>query len=196
MATDSSASIRSAAAAGPTAPNPAAMIRSRPYAVMLVIAAVLGVPIAAAAYWFLKLTSLMQHWAFSSAPSALGFDSAPAWWPLVPLTTAGLLVGATIRFFPGGGGEPPTRGFHPAGVAQPITLPGIFIAAVLSIGLGAVIGPEGPLVALGGGLAYVLVRLVKSDMPARSAQLVGATGSFAAIATLLGNPLAGALLLM
>src|SRR4051794_19762003 len=174
MATDSSASIRSAAAAGPTAPNPAAMIRSRPYAVMLVIAAVLGVPIAAAAYWFLKLTGLMQHWAFSSAPAALGFDSPPTWWPLVPLTTAGLLVGATVRYLPGGGGESPTRGFHAGGVAQPITLPGVAIAAVLSIGLGAVIGPEGPLVALGGGVAYLLVRLAKRDLPPPAAQLVGA----------------------
>jgi H+/Cl- antiporter ClcA len=59
-----------------------------------------------------------------------------------------------------------------------------------------VVGPEGPLVAIGGGLAYLAIWLVKRDMPAQATAVVAATGSFAAISTLLGSPLAGAFLLM
>jgi H+/Cl- antiporter ClcA len=106
------------------------------------------------------------------------------------------VVGLTIRYLPGAGGESPVEGFHPGGVARPATLPGIAIAALTSIGLGAVIGPEGPLVALGGGLAYLAVSLARRDLPAQAGAVVAATGSFAAISTLLGSPLAGAFLLM
>jgi H+/Cl- antiporter ClcA len=59
-----------------------------------------------------------------------------------------------------------------------------------------VVGPEGPLVALGGGLAYLAIWLGRRDLPAQAGAVVAATGSFAAISTLLGSPLAGAFLLM
>ena len=51
-----------------------------------------------------------------------------------------------------------------------------------------VLGPEAPLIALGGGLGVVAVRLAKRDAPARTQTVVAAAGSFAAIATLLGSP--------
>src|SRR4051794_9115201 len=178
------------------APDPLATMRSRAYLGVLVLAAVLGVPIAAGAFGFLKLTALVQHWAFTSVPAAVGFDHEPVWWPLLPLLVSGLLVGATIRYLPGRGGESPADGFHAGGIALPASLPGIFLAALASIGLGAVVGPEAPLIALGGGLAYLAVWLVRRDVPQRTAALVAATGSFAAIATLFGTPLAGAFLLL
>jgi hypothetical protein len=59
-----------------------------------------------------------------------------------------------------------------------------------------VLGPEAPLIALGGGLAFLAVRLAKRDAPARVGTVVAAAGSFAAISTLLGSPLLGAFLLM
>jgi H+/Cl- antiporter ClcA len=59
-----------------------------------------------------------------------------------------------------------------------------------------VIGPEAPLIALGGGGAVLAVKLARRDVPATIGAVIAATGSFAAIATLLGNPLAGALLLL
>jgi H+/Cl- antiporter ClcA len=59
-----------------------------------------------------------------------------------------------------------------------------------------VIGPEAPLIALGGGLAAAAVRLLKRDTPAQSVGVVAAAGSFAAISTLLGSPLVAAFLMM
>ena len=81
-------------------------------------------------------------------------------------------------------------------MAASADLPGILIAAVASIGLGAVIGPEAPLIALGGGVAALAVRLLKRDADARTVEMAAAAGSFAAISALLGSPLLGAFLLM
>src|SRR5262249_4209719 len=62
--------------------------------------------------------------------------------------------------------------------------------------LGAVLGPEAPLIAVGGGLGVIAVRLLRRGAPARTSAVVAAAGSFAAISTLLGSPLIGAFLLM
>src|SRR6476619_1378264 len=76
-------------------PDPFAMLRTRSYIMLLVLAAVLGVPIAAAAYYFLRLVDNVQGWVFTDLPDGLGFNGAPTWWPVLPLVVAGLLVGAT-----------------------------------------------------------------------------------------------------
>jgi H+/Cl- antiporter ClcA len=172
------------------------MLRSRSYVRLLVLAAVLGVPISAAAYGFLALVGGLQEWLFSDLPQALGFDGAPLWWPLPLLTLAGVLVGLTIRYLPGRGGHSPADGFKAGGVPSPVELPGIAIAALATLSLGAVLGPEAPLIALGAGLAGSAVRLARRDVPAQATAVVAAAGSFAAVSTLLGSPLLGAFLLM
>ena len=48
-----------------------AVIRSRPYIVALVLAAILGVPISAAAYGFLALVTWLQGYLFTDLPTAL-----------------------------------------------------------------------------------------------------------------------------
>src|SRR5436190_6725355 len=123
------------------ATDPVAAIRSRSYVGLLLVAALLGVPIACVAYFFLKLTDDLQGWTFTDLPDALGFNGAPIWWPLVPLAVAGLLVALIIRYLPGRGGEVPIEGFKAGGLAHPKTLAGIAAAAIASIGLGAGIGP-------------------------------------------------------
>ena len=177
-------------------PDPAALLRSRRYVGLLILAAILGVPISAAAYGFLALVSGLQEWLFTDLPGALGFDGTPLWWPLPLLALAGVLVGLTIRYLPGRGGHSPADGFEAGGVPSPIELPGIALAALATLSLGAVLGPEAPLIALGAGLAGSAVRLARRDVPAQATAVVAAAGSFAAISTLLGSPLLGAFLLM
>jgi H+/Cl- antiporter ClcA len=180
---------------GPS-PDPAALLRSRRYVGLLVLAAVLGVPISVAAYGFLALVGGLQDWLFTDLPRALGHASAPLWWPLPLLALAGLLVGLTIRHLPGQGGHSPADGFKAGGGPTPAELPGIAIAALATLSLGAVLGPEAPLIALGAGLAALAVRLARRDAPAQATAVVAAAGSFAAVSTLLGSPLLGAFLLM
>jgi H+/Cl- antiporter ClcA len=164
---------------------------------LLVLAVLIGVPVSAAAYFFLALVSKLQGWIFTDLPTDLGFHGEPLWWPIPPLLLAGVLVALTIRYLPGRGGHSPADGFKTgAGPPTPIELPGIVLAAFATLVLGVVLGPEAPLIALGGGLGVIAVRLLKRDAPARTQTVVAAAGSFAAISTLLGSPLTGAFLLM
>src|SRR5262245_38229551 len=64
-----------------TSPDPQELLRSPGYVKLLVLAALIGVPVSAAAYGFLELVSLLQDAVFDDLPDALGFDTAPAWWP-------------------------------------------------------------------------------------------------------------------
>ncbi|MET7549653.1 chloride channel protein [Streptomyces sp. NPDC005479] len=177
-------------------PDPFAIVRTRGYTGLLVVAALLGVPISAVAFGFLALTHELQSLTYSDLPRALGFHSTPTWWPVPLLVVAGLLVGLTIRYLPGIGGHKPAEGMKTTGSPTAVELPGIVIAALASLGIGAVLGPEAPLIALGGGLAVWTVRLVKRDIRPNASAVVGAAGSFAAVTALLGSPLLGAFLLM
>ncbi|MDQ2873448.1 MAG: chloride channel protein [Actinomycetota bacterium] len=178
-------------------PDPLALLRSRSYLGLLALAAIIGVPVSAVAYFFLALVSKLQGWVFTDLPRGLGFGGEPLWWPLAPLALAGILVSLTIRYLPGTGGHPPAEGFKAgAPPPTPAELPGILLAALATLSLGVVLGPEAPLIAIGGGLGVCAVRLVKRDAPARTGAVVAAAGSFAAISTLLGSPLLGAFLLM
>jgi H+/Cl- antiporter ClcA len=177
-------------------PDPLALLRSRSYAVLLVIAAIIGAPISAVAYFFLALVTKLQGWVFSSLPKGLGFHAEPMWWPVLPLVVAGVLVALAIKYLPGTGGHSPADGFKPGGAPTPIQLPGVLLAALATLSLGVVLGPEAPLIALGGGLGVVAMRLVRRDAPDRATAMVAAAGSFAAISTLFGSPLLGAFLLM
>ena len=98
--------------------DPLALLRSRSYVVLLVLAAVIGAPISAAAYFFLALVTKLQGWIFSSLPHALGFHAEPMWWPVLPLVLAGVLVPLAIKYLPGTGGHSPADGFK-AGAGAP-----------------------------------------------------------------------------
>ncbi len=184
-------------ATDPDAPDPDALLRSRGYLGLLVLAAILGVPVSAVAFGFLRLVGSLQEAIFSDLPGTFGFHGTPVWWPLPLLGLAGVLVGLTIRHLPGRGGHSPADGFKAGGTPPlPIELPGIAFAALASLSLGVVLGPEAPLVALGGGLGVCAVRLAKRDAPDRTVAVVAAAGSFAAISALFGSPILGAFLLM
>jgi H+/Cl- antiporter ClcA len=177
-------------------PDPAQLLRSRQYVVILVLGALVGVPVAAVAYFFLKEISVAQHWVFTSLPSDLGFDGEPSWWPIGPLTLSGLLVALTLRHLPGTGGHRPAEGFKTGAPVEPRDLPGIIIAAFATLSLGVVLGPEAPLIAIGSGMGVLAIHLLKRDAPQTATAVIGAAGSFAAVSTLLGSPIVGAFLLM
>ncbi len=176
--------------------DPAAVLRSRNYLGLLLVAAILGVPVSAAAYGFLALDTYLEQEIFTHLPRGLGYAAAPLWWPLPVLVIGGVLTALAIRWLPGEGGHSPAGGFKVHGAPPAAHLPGIFLAALATLSFGAVLGPEMPLIALGGGLAALGLRLSRRDPPDQARAVVGAAGSFAAISTLLGSPLLGAFLLM
>lgn len=173
-----------------------AILRTRSYVQLLVLAALIGAPISAVSYGYLKLVGLVQNWIFSSLPHELGFTGTPVWWPLPILAVAGVLVGSSIKYLPGTAGHKPAEGFKAGGAPTPIELPGVILASLGTLCLGVVLGPEAPLIAIGGGLGALAVHLAKKDAPPTAAIVIASAGSFAAISTLLGSPILGAFLLM
>ncbi len=177
--------------------DPIAALRSRSYIGALVLAALAGVPISAVAYGFLALVTVHEDAVFKDLPEQIFDSTTPAWWPVPWLMLAGLLTAATIRYLPGNAGHSPALGFQMGGGPPVIReLPGVTLAALATLSLGVVLGPEAPLIAIGGGLGALVVRLTKKDAPPMAATIMASAGSFAAISTLLGSPVLGAFLIM
>ena len=145
-----------------------ALLRTRSYLVLLVLAGVLGAPIAAAAYWYLYLIGQLQKWLFQPnyLLQALGFHGEPVWWPVPLVGLAGVLVGLAIHYLPGRGGHSPADGFQMTG--PPLTADSCRASPwprLAGLALGAVIGPRRPSSPSEAGLAAVAVRLSKQDAP-------------------------------
>src|SRR4051794_26661774 len=175
--------------------DPTSTMLSKRFGALLALAAVVGVVASLAAWGFLELIYQIQQGVFTHLPKDLGYDGAPLWWSLPVLAIAGLVTAFAIARLPGGGGHVPAEGLNPA-PTQPIALPGVILAALASIGLGVVLGPEAPLIALGGGLGILAVRLLRSDAPPEVTTLLAAAGTFAALSFLFGSPLIGAVILI
>ena len=162
---------------------------------LLVLASVVGVVASAAAWAFLEVIDEAQQALYDELPGTLGFDSTPVWWPLPLLALAGLICAAAITRLPGNGGHVPAHGLDPS-PTQPAELPGVMLAALASIALGAVIGPEAPLIALGGGLGYFVVERIRTEANPELSTLMAACGTFAAVSFLFGSPVIAAVLLI
>jgi H+/Cl- antiporter ClcA len=164
---------------------------SMAYVRTLVLAALLGVPVAFAAVLFQTAIHDLIHFVWDVIPDDLG-SSEPAWWYVILVPgLAGLLVAAAVRL-PGHGGHSPLDGLG-ADPIPPIALASILPAALATLGLGLVLGPEAPLIALGLGLGALAVRLIRLE--GTGAQLLVLAGAFASIAALFGGPLVAAFLL-
>jgi H+/Cl- antiporter ClcA len=175
--------------------DPLALMRSRRFLRLLVLVAIVGIVASAAAWGFQQLIYQIQQGVFTDLPGTLGFDDVPAWWPLPWLMLAGVVVAFAIVRLPGNGGHVPANGLD-ATPTQPIELPSVMLAAVAGIGLGIVLGPEAPLIALGGGLGFFLIRTLRSDTSPDAQLLVATSGVFAAISFLFGSPVIAAVFLV
>ena len=165
--------------------------QARAYVRTLVLAALLGFPVAFAAVLFQTAIHDVIHLVWDVIPDELGW-SEPAWWYVVLVPgLAGLLVAAAVRL-PGHGGHSPLEGLG-ADAIPPIALTSILPAALGTLGLGLVLGPEAPLIALGLGLGAIAVRLIRLE--GTEAQLLVFAGAFASVAALFGGPLVAAFLL-
>ena len=150
------------------------------------LAALVGIPAAAAAALFLGFVHELQHWLWTELPDALG-ESAPPWYLVVGLPVAGgAIVWAARTFLPGDGGHNPLDGIDPS--PAPLShAPGVVIAALGTLGFGLVLGPEAPVVTLGAIIAIAIASFARLDDKER--RVLALAGAFAAIAALFGGPL-------
>src|SRR5947208_8797393 len=175
--------------------DPTATLRSKRFLVLLVLAGIVGLVVSFAAWGFLELLHQIQVGVFQGLPKDLGFSSTPRWWYLPVLAIAGVVTAFAIATLPGRGGHVPAYGLKSSQI-QPIELPSVILAGLASIGMGLVIGPEAPLIALGGGLAVATVKLARKQATSQVLVVVAATGSFAALSFVFGSPLIAAILLI
>ncbi|MFE3204406.1 chloride channel protein [Embleya sp. NPDC055664] len=165
------------------------------YLLLLLVAAVVGVPVSLAAFGFVALEHAMQKGLWEHLPHEMGYSVAPWWWPLPLLTVAGLVVAGVAARLPGAGGHLPVNGLGGPPIL-PSALPGVVVAALASLSFGAVLGPEGPLMAIGSALALSAVRSARRAAAPEMVAVLAAAGSAAAIATVFGSPLVAAVLLI
>ncbi len=177
------------------APDPLAILRSRNFVAVLVFAAVVGIVVSFVAWGFLEVVYYSQRWLFVDVPDGFGWESIPSWWYLLVLGVAGFPVAFAIARLPGAGGHVPANGLQ-MGSTEPNMLPGIALAAWTTLSFGLVLGPEAPLIAIGGGLAAFTVRLVKRDAQPQLATVLAAAGSLAAISVIFGSPIISAVLVI
>jgi H+/Cl- antiporter ClcA len=175
----------------PTPAGPPAPPTAREYARILIIAALLGVPVAVAAAAFMSLSHGLTTLVWTTIPDGAGWTALPWWYVLAVPAIAGLLVAVFLRL-PGHAGEPAVAGIA-LGPLTPAQLPSLLLAALASLGLGLVLGPEAPLTALGLTAGLIAVRALRPG--ASGGQLLVLAGAFAAISTVFGGPLPSALLL-
>ncbi len=171
-------------------------MRSKQFVVLLVLVSIVGVVVSLAAWCFLELIHQIQQEVFTHLPHAVGYSSPPVWWPLPVLALAGVLVALAISKLPGNGGHIPAYGLAAGGPPAADELPGVLLAGIAAIGLGVVIGPEAPLIALGAGLGAIAIRRVRAGAPNQVVTLVAASGSFAAVSFVFSSPLAAAVLMV
>jgi H+/Cl- antiporter ClcA len=157
------------------------------------VGGVLGVPAALLAAVFLAIVHELEHWLWTDLPHDIG-TKTPPWYLVIGLPVVGAAVCVVARsLLPGDGGRTPLQGL--SGPPTPIKYaPGIALAALGTLSFGAVLGPEGPLIALGSVAGLAVATLARAGQK-ESAVLAGA-GSFAAIAALFGGPIVGGLMMV
>ncbi|MER7043796.1 chloride channel protein [Streptomyces jumonjinensis] len=178
-----------------TTPTLRDTLLSSGYLKLLLLSVVIGVPIALACFFFVSIQHAFQHAVWETLPEAVGYAEPPWWWPLPALLLAGLLLAPVVTRAVGSGGHTPVHGLGgpPLG---PDALPGVIFAALATLPLGVVLGPEAPLMALGSGLALLAVRSAKRAEPPEAALVLGTAGSTTAISTILGGPLVAAVMMV
>jgi H+/Cl- antiporter ClcA len=173
------------------------MMSSRSFLVLLVLVAVVGVAVSLASWCFLELIHQIQQEVFVHLPHAFGYSSQPRWWPLPVLPIAAFITAFAIAKLPGRGGHIPADGLATGGPPPTIAdLSSVLLAALATIGLGLVLGPEAPLIALGSGLGAFFIRRARKEAQPQVVTLVAAAGSFAAVSFVFSSPLIAAVILI
>jgi H+/Cl- antiporter ClcA len=163
------------------------------YLRLVLLGALIGIPAALLACVFLAFVHDLEHWLWHDLPHRLD-ESSPPWYLVIGLPVAGAcLVAFARRFLPGDGGHSPLHGF---GGKPPLLsyAPGVALAAIGTLSFGAVLGPEGPLIALGAVVGILITRIFR--LGAQESAVLGTAGSFSAVSALFGGPVVGGVLMM
>jgi H+/Cl- antiporter ClcA len=156
-----------------------------------VVALVIGVASALSLLVFEGAAHRIEHLLWHRLPDALDVGHGAGWWTFAVMTIGGLIVGVVLHVAPGHGGhDPATESLF----GDPISLravPGLLIAALITLSIGVSMGPEAPLLgASGAALAFVASR---RNAPAQGLIGLGVAGMLGAM---FGAPIGAAFAFM
>ena len=163
----------------------------RAYLRLVGLGAAIGIPAALVGAGFLGFVHELEDWLWKVLPGESGDE--PAYLVLGLPVVGALIVLLARRFLPGDGGHRPLEGLS----MKPTPLshaPGVALAAIGTLGFGAVLGPEAPVIALGSVVGVAMARLARLDE--RATTVLGTAGSFSAISALFGGPLVAGMLMV
>ena len=166
-------------------------LRTRTYLGLLVLASAVAVAIALATLGFLGVYGLLRNALWEDLPDALGVDPHP-WYAIVVTTLGGLAVGVLLTVVPGHGGPGPAEG-HGVGIESvgPLHAAGMVLVSLVSLIVGASLGPEAALLAVALAFGNLLAeRLQRPELE----RLLGMSGVGSLLSGLLGSPLAPAVM--
>ena len=164
---------------------------------LLVLAALVGLLVSAASWCFLEGVHELQVWVYDDLPGEVGYHAVPVWWPLPWVALAGLLTAVAVVRLPGHGGHVPGGGPQGRWPADPSDRPaGRAAGGARDARVRAGARSGRPLIVLGLGLGTLAMRLVKRDAPDQAVGLMAASGSFAAVSSIFGSPVIGAVLII
>jgi H+/Cl- antiporter ClcA len=165
--------------------------------VALLVVSIVGVVVSLAAWCFLAGINQIQQELYTHLPHAVGYQNGPPkWWPLPVLAIGALIVALAIGRLPGNGCHISAEGLSAGGPSDPSVLPGVILAGLATIASGLLLGPEAPLIAIGGGLAALTISLARRDTPPQALMVVAAAGSFAVLSFIFTSPLIAAVILI
>lgn len=156
---------------------------------LCLVGAGVGLVAAAAAAGFVAANHHLSHWLWHGLPEQLGAQSAP-WWLVLSLPVLGAALAAGAMRLPGGGGHSPLDGLRVD--IGPRQVGSVVLASLASLGFGAVLGPEAPLIALGAAAGATAIRTPND--PAKQVMMI--VGAMAAAGAIFGNPLVTIILLL
>ena len=156
---------------------------------LLLFAAAIGIVAALTTLGFLYAEHGLQELLWQDLPDALDVDP-DGWFTLAVTTVGGLAVGLVIRFMPGHGGPGPAEGHGIGETRIPMrTVPGLVLAALVSLAVGASLGPEAPLLAIAAALGpWIATRIGRETL----GKLFTMAGIGSIFSLLFGSPLAAA----
>ncbi|MEV8632575.1 ion channel protein [Streptosporangium sp. NPDC051023] len=136
------------------------------------------------------LSERLQEALWQGLPALLGVDGSTGWWTVGVLTLTGVAVGLLLWKVPSGP-DPATEELIGRPL-PPVVVPGMLVAAVLTLAGGVSLGPENPVTATNVALAIALGTRLLPDVTHRVWLGLAAAGT---VGALFGTPVAAALLL-
>jgi H+/Cl- antiporter ClcA len=176
-----------------TAPTAAERPSGREYLRLVLLGAAVGIPAAFLAALFLAAVHGLEHVLWHDIPKDLG-KTSPPWYLVIifPVVGAAICLGAR-KLLPGDGGHDPLQGLKPS--PTPVShVPGVVLAALATLGFGAVLGPEAPILAIGTAVGVAMTMLVKVGPQGKP--VVSIAGGFSGLSALFDGPIVAGMFLV